>query len=72
MIALKKMCITDTLLGAARHPEDLLYRQKTNKEIFRRINGLIKEIKRKMFEGIGKPGLLNHALLGNGSRRING
>jgi toxin YoeB len=51
--------------------EDYLYWQKTDKKILRRINKLIKEIKRNPFEGIGKPEPLKHALSGFWSRRIN-
>ena len=51
--------------------EDYLYWQKTDKKILRRINTLIKEIKRNPFEGIGKPEPLKHALSGYWSRRIN-
>ncbi|MFO7963075.1 MAG: Txe/YoeB family addiction module toxin [Desulfobacterales bacterium] len=51
--------------------EDYLYWQKTDKKIHRRINMLIKEIKRSPFEGIGKPEPLKHALSGYWSRRIN-
>ena len=45
--------------------------QKTDMKILRRINTLIKEIKRNPFEGIGKPEPLKHALSGYWSRRIN-
>jgi toxin YoeB len=48
-----------------------MYWQKTDKKILRRINTLIKEIKRNPFEGIGKPEPLKHALSGYWSRRIN-
>jgi toxin YoeB len=48
-----------------------LYWQRTDKKILRRINKLIKEIKRNTFEGIGKPEPLKHALSGYWSRRIN-
>ena len=51
--------------------EDYLYWQKTDKQILRLINTLIKEIKREPFEGIGKPEPLKHALSGYWSRRIN-
>jgi toxin YoeB len=51
--------------------EDYLYRQNSDKKILRRINTLIKEIKRNPFEGIGKPESLKHALSGFWSRRIN-
>ena len=49
---------------------DYLYWQKTDKKTLRRINNLIKEIKRSPFEGIGKPEPLKHALSGYWSRRI--
>ncbi|TDF37247.1 Txe/YoeB family addiction module toxin [Alteromonadaceae bacterium M269] len=51
--------------------EDYLYWQKTDKQLLKRINTLIKEIKREPFEGIGKPEPLKHALSGYWSRRIN-
>ena len=50
---------------------DYLHWQRTDKKILRRINILIKEIKRNPFEGIGKPEPLKHALSGYWSRRIN-
>ena len=51
--------------------EDYLYWQKTDKSIVKRINGLIHDIQRSPFEGIGKPEPLKHALSGFWSRRIN-
>jgi len=51
--------------------QDYLYWQKTDKKILKRINTLIKEIKRSPFEGMGKPEPLKHALSGYWSRRIN-
>ena len=51
--------------------DDYLYWQKTDKQIVKRINALIKEIQREPFEGIGKPEPLKHALSGYWSRRIN-
>ncbi|MCG6905301.1 MAG: Txe/YoeB family addiction module toxin [Desulfobacteraceae bacterium] len=51
--------------------EDYLYWQKTDTKILRRINRLINEIKRRPFEGIGKPEPLKQALSGYWSRRIN-
>ncbi len=51
--------------------DDYLYWQKTDKKILRRINILIKDIKRNPFEGIGKPEALKHAMSGYWSRRIN-
>jgi len=51
--------------------EDYLYWQKTDKKMLKRINLLIKDIRRSPFEGIGKPEPLKHALAGYWSRRIN-
>lgn len=51
--------------------EDYLYWQETDKKILKKINTLIKEIKRSPFEGIGKPEALKHDLSGSWSRRIN-
>jgi toxin YoeB len=51
--------------------EDYLYWQKTDRNVVRRINGLIREIQRSPFEGIGKPEQLKYALSGYWSRRIN-
>ena len=51
--------------------EDYLYWQRTDRNILRRINTLIKEIQHTPFEGIGKPEPLRHGLSGYWSRRIN-
>jgi len=51
--------------------EDYLYWQKTDKQLLKRINILVKDIKRSPFQGIGKPEPLKHALSGYWSRRIN-
>ncbi len=51
--------------------EDYLYWQKTDKNLLKRINKLIKEVTREPFEGIGKPEPLRHGLSGYWSRRIN-
>ena len=51
--------------------DDYLYWQKTDKQVVKRINRLIKEIQRTSHEGIGKPEPLKHALTGYWSRRIN-
>jgi toxin YoeB len=51
--------------------DDYLYWQKTDNNILRRINVLIKETQRSPFEGMGKPEPLKHALSGYWSRRIN-
>ncbi|MDG2991193.1 Txe/YoeB family addiction module toxin [Candidatus Synechococcus calcipolaris G9] len=51
--------------------EDYLYWQKTDKSVLKRINGLIRDIQRSPFEGIGKPEPLKYTLSGFWSRRIN-
>tara|TARA_R110002050_G_scaffold244268_1_gene380869 strand:+ start:25331 stop:25588 length:258 start_codon:yes stop_codon:yes gene_type:complete len=50
--------------------EDYLYWQKMDKKKLKRINALIKDIKRHPFEGIGKPESLKHRFKGLWSRRI--
>ncbi len=49
---------------------DYLYWQKTDKKVIKRINELIKDIKRNPFEGIGKPEGLKYDLAGKWSRRV--
>ncbi len=51
--------------------EDYLYWQSTDKQTLKKINSLIKEIKRTPFTGTGKPEPLKHSLQGCWSRRIN-
>ena len=50
--------------------EDYLYWQDTDRSMLRRINLLIKDIRRSPHEGIGKPEPLKHQLAGWWSRRI--
>jgi toxin YoeB len=50
--------------------EDYLYWQDTDRAMVRRINQLIKDIRRSPHEGIGKPEPLKHQLAGWWSRRI--
>jgi len=50
--------------------DDYTYWQKTDKKNLKKINTLIKEIKRTPFDGIGKPEPLKHQLRGCWSRRI--
>lgn len=50
--------------------EDYLYWQKMDKKIVKRINELIKDIKRSLFEGVGKTEPLKYDLAGKWSRRI--
>ncbi|MEW6367353.1 MAG: Txe/YoeB family addiction module toxin [Acidobacteriota bacterium] len=51
--------------------EEYLYWQKTDRQMLKRINTLIKDISRDPFTGTGKPEPLKHALAGYWSRRIN-
>lgn len=51
--------------------EDYLYWLDTDKKTLKRINDLIKEIKRTPFTGIGKPEPLKYKYKGCWSRRIN-
>ena len=50
--------------------EDYLYWQTQDKKMLKRVNALIKDIRRSTFEGIGKPEPLKHNLSGWWSRRI--
>lgn len=50
--------------------DDYLYWQRTDKNILKRINELIKECLRTPFEGKGKPESLKANLSGYWSRRI--
>lgn len=50
--------------------DDYLYWQKQDKRTLKKINELIKDIKRDTFEGIGKPEPLKDSLSGFWSRRI--
>lgn len=50
--------------------QDYEYWQKIDKKLVKKINRLIKEIKRLPFDGIGKPEPLKYDLAGYWSRRI--
>jgi toxin YoeB len=50
--------------------DEYLYWQKHDKQILKRINNLISDIKRHPKEGIGKPEALRFELSGKWSRRI--
>ena len=52
--------------------DDYLYWQDTDRSMLRRINQLIKDIRRSPYDGIGKPEPLKHQLAGWWSRRIDG
>ena len=50
--------------------DDYIYWQTQDTKTLKRINALIKDIKRSPFEGIGKPEPLKNNLSGMWSRRI--
>ncbi len=50
--------------------DDYIYWQETDRQVLKKINRLIKEIKRAPFDGLGKPEPLKHELSGFWSRRI--
>ncbi len=50
--------------------EDYLYWQTQDKKMLKRVDALIKDIRRSAFERIGKPEPLKHNLSGWWSRRI--
>jgi toxin YoeB len=50
--------------------EEYMYWQNTDKQILKKINQLIRDIKREPFEGICKPEPLKYELSGFWSRRI--
>jgi toxin YoeB len=58
------------LLWEDRAWNDYLYWQTQDKKTLKRINGLIKDIQRDTFEGVGKPEPLKENLAGYWSRRI--
>lgn len=58
------------LLWEDRAWDDYLYWQAQDKKTLKRINALIKDIQRDVFEGVGKPEPLKGNLSGLWSRRI--
>ena len=50
--------------------EDYLWFQQNDKRVLKKLNSLIKEIKRTPFEGSGKPEMLRANLSGYWSRRV--
>lgn len=58
------------LTWAEKAWEDYLYWQQTDKKKLKRINTLIKDIKRQPFEELGDPEPLKHNWSGYWSRRI--
>ena len=58
------------LMWAEHAWDDYLYWQEVDKKKIKRINELIKDIKRTPFEGLGDPEPLKHNWSGYWSRRI--
>ena len=58
------------LIWSEKSWDDYLYWQQNDKQTLKKINNLIKAIKREPFTGIGKPEPLKHQLSGFWSRRI--
>lgn len=58
------------LLWEDRAWDDYLYWQTQDKKMLKRVNALIKDIRRSIFAGIGKPEPLKNNLSGWWSRRI--
>ena len=58
------------LLWSEKSWDDYLYWQKADRKIVKKINELIKDIKRTPYTGLGKPEALKHQLSGFWSRRI--
>ena len=58
------------LLCEDRAWDDYLYWQTQDKKVLKRVNLLIKDIRRNPFDGVGKPEPLKNNLSGWWSRRI--
>ena len=58
------------LLWEDRAWDDYLYWQMQDKKVLKRVNLLIKDIRRNPFDGVGKPEPLKNNLSGWWSRRI--
>ena len=58
------------LIWSDKSWEEYLSWQSTDKKVLKKINNLIKDIKRDPFEGIGKPEPLKYELQGCWSRRV--
>jgi len=56
------------LIWSEKSWEDYLYWQTHDKKILKKINTLIKDIKREPFDGLGKPEPLRYELAGCWSR----
>lgn len=58
------------LIWSDRSWEEYVDWQNKDKKLLKKINSLIKDIKRDPFDGVGKPEQLKHELSGCWSRRI--
>ena len=58
------------LIWTEKSWNDYIFWQQTDKKILKKINSLIKDIKRTPFNGLGKPEPLKYQLSGFWSRRI--
>ncbi len=58
------------LIWSEKSWDDYLYWQATDKKIVKKINSLIRDIKREPFDGLGKPEPLKYEMAGSWSRRI--
>jgi toxin YoeB len=58
------------LVWAAQAWDDYLWWQTEDRKVLKRVNDLIKDIRRHGNEGIGKPEPLKHGFQGYWSRRI--
>lgn len=58
------------LIWSDRSWDEYVYWQNQDKKILKKINSLIKDVKRDPYDGIGKPEQLKHELAGCWSRRI--
>jgi toxin YoeB len=58
------------LIWSEKSWDEYLSWQSTDKKVLKKINNLLKDIKREPFEGIGKPEPLKYELAGCWSRRI--
>ena len=58
------------LIWSEKSWDDYVAWQNQDKQIVKKINKLLKDIRRDSFGGIGKPELLKHELSGFYSRRI--
>jgi toxin YoeB len=58
------------LIWSDKSWDEYIYWQNKDKKVLKKINSLLKDIKRDPYEGIGKPEPLKYELAGCWSRRI--